>query len=184
MATIEPGKEKGRPQWLPFLDLRGITRASDKCATIITCRIHHREFTWIHCGSLCELHGRDNSRIKTWIVGAYLNNGATDFEHDSAYAFRFEVLEPKLDMVTYSRTWLTTFINPDPFSVEQFHVPESSDYNPAQLVGAHMCEEDYCEKPHPIVPEGYYVPPTDKKYAERMRGVEIIIRTGPAYDAV
>lgn len=156
-------------------DLRGISRRSDKCMTTV------------------HVHGRDPWETTRWIVAGegklrldmdppelqvYLPAGVTDFEHDSGYALRLPLIGVKFEGVRYHRTRVSAYVAPH--SPDGFAVPWPG-YNPMKHPDAFICGEgttgyDECRKnPHPIVPEGFYVPPTDLDLYREVEGRRVTI---------
>lgn len=164
----------------PFIDLRAITREPDRHLTTIKLfRDHFRGKEWIVMGQ-ARLIARDRSQgPSVWTFDAYLPVGVTDFEHDSAYAIRIPLIGVEFRSIYYGHTEIVAVI--DPMNYDGFHVPPPG-YNPMKLDDAHECKSDYCkDEPHIIVPEGNYVPPTNKELFKMVRGrfVEITFGVPP-----
>lgn len=177
-------KTMSRDTKVEKVDLRGITRDSDTQRTTVYLgdRYGRNENEWIICGS-ARLRFHDNK--KQWMLAAYLNGGATDFEHDSAYALQLPLIGVIFNGCEYNHVDLTAWVDPDAVdgSWTDFHVPTSSDYNPMKHEDAMTCtEHESCkEEPHIIVPEGFYVPPYDRDLYKKVFGKRVMIRIGPAY---
>ena len=153
------------------IDLRPICRNADKVDCLVTMREGGREQEWLHLGAV--------SLTERGILNARMDKGATDFEHDSAYACCLPLIGVKMEYIDSHVTILTAWINPqhEPFSPE-FNVPPA-DYNPMEHPDTVMC--DQCEEPHPIVPEGFYTPPFDEELFEAVRGKKVTIYIGPVW---
>jgi len=162
---------------LEKVDLRHITRHTDKVQTKvwIVDRYGSERVEWLVLGAP-QIRFFENK--KTWWLSAYMNQGATDFEEDSAYALRLPLIGVTFDGVEYGATRLVAWV--DPAGLDEFHVPASSDYDPTKHPDTVMCTK--CKKPHPIVPEDFYVPPRDKALFKKVRGQRVIIHIGPVWD--
>ena len=106
---------------------------------------------------------------------AYLTEGTTDFEHDSAYALCLPLVGVSLERVLYHRTMVRAWVSSDP---EYFRVPASSDYS----LEAEDCEAEWCRsRPHKTVPEGLYSgAPFDEELFRKVRGLRVMIHFSPA----
>jgi hypothetical protein len=132
-----------------------------------------RQFEWMRF-SQCRLRKLTFGDRETWEVAAYLLN-ATDVEHDSAWAFKFELVGVRLDSVDYGQTCVSGWIRSD--DANSFRVP-SAGYNPLALPATTKCKECKRSDGHAIVPEGYYVPKSNEVLFEQVRGSFVEIRTG------
>lgn len=162
-------------------DLRGISRDSDTCRTTVTVDMGYDEngreklVKWIVAGQgqLDKLDG--HRRVQRWWLRSYLDN-ATDFEHDSAYAFRLPLLAVEFKAVWWHQVHFNALINPN--EPDDFHVPLPG-YNPLEHPKTEQCPEERCqgEHAHLIVPEGMYVPPFEPELFKLVAGrpVEIVI---------
>lgn len=164
--------------WAPTVDLRSICRESELCSTTIYLlpnKYGTFRHPWLFAGqaSLDPAHERSHERT----LRAYLGRGATDFEHDSAYAFKLPLLGVFFERVDYHTTVLTGFLPPD-MRADDFRVPAPG-YNPFELDGAEMCDGERCGEKHPMVPEGCYVPRGDPAVLKAVRGRRVMVRIGP-----
>jgi len=153
-------------------DLTSITRSADKVKTVVyLCdEFGHRELKWLVFGECCLLPARENQRPTRWLLQAYLGHGATDWEHDSAYALRVPLTALDMQMVMGSNVMLGAVIdgrNPD-----DFRVPPP-DYNP--IAAGEVCDSDSCERKHIIVPEGCYLPAPNLKLLPEVMGRQVEI---------
>jgi hypothetical protein len=130
---------------------------------------------WIRCGEI-DLFERDSHHHKgVWQLKAFLDK-VTDFEHDSASAFRFELVGVEFNHITYGGTTLSGWIKAgDP---EAFRVSPDPNYNPLLLKGTTKCRQCKGKDSHLIVPEGYYIPPIDEDFYNLCSGRKVEIRTG------
>lgn len=162
-------------EWAPLVDLRGISREPERCLTavhlLVTPEYRH---PWIFAGQAS--FDRVSERYDTQLLRVYLGHGATDFEHDSAYALQLPLYGPFFKRVDYHRTVLRAFIPPD-LPLCDFNVPEPG-YDPFQLDGTHDCKE--CQNPHPVVPQGSYVPKGTEDRLSKVRGLRVELSFGPA----
>jgi hypothetical protein len=159
---------------LPFevLDLRSITRSGP--GTLIMVEIDFHVETWIKCGPI----GMSQSeRSHLWRVGARMD--ATDFEHDSAWAFCFEVVGLEFQYLDNGSAYFAGWIGGrDP---DSFRVPTPG-YDPNKAPDAGSCPSCKGDDKHLMVP--FYMPSkTDEQAAqwERMRGSRIEIVTGVTF---
>lgn len=159
-------------QKLPPVDLRSICRASDRCLTEVYVSIDRygpHEHKWLVLG---EGHlDRYIPERDEYTLRAYLGRDATDFEHDSAYAAQLALQGVSWKNVMYHCAEFTAFIPPD-IEPDDFHVPAPG-YNPFKWDETKTC--DWCGDGHPIVPEGYYVPPGDPNALKLLRGKRVRI---------
>jgi hypothetical protein len=163
------------------VDLRAITRNSDKIITrIYVCdSFHTRQQRWITLGE-CKLMRPVERSPMRWLLAAYLTDGVTDFEHDSAYALRLPLLALHFDMWEMGQAWFYAII--DPNDPDEFHVPPPG-YNPMEHKEARLCKEGHCKKePHIIVPEDFYTPPHDAKLYRKVACRPVLITIGVAHE--
>jgi hypothetical protein len=170
-------------------DLREITRYSELCLTVVTVHLdwdRANMVKWLVCGQSRLIPQRERSD-GTWRLEAYLTVGVTDFEHDSAYAFKLPLIGVQFDSVSYHQTQLTGWVDPNggDESFPDFHVPRPG-YNPMKLPGAELCdlgEHGYTcyKKPHMIVPEKHFVPPFDAELYEAIKGKKVEILISPVF---
>ena len=160
---------------IELLDLRSITRDSNKCRTSVILQWDWQtRIEWIICGMV----DFREDKTKRWTLQAYLNKGATDFEHDSAHALGLPLIGLTFDRLYYSRSAFTAWIDPNDDS-DSFRVPLPG-YNPAKLKNTIKCNDKHCDEKHIIVPEGYYYPPHDAKLYDLVKGKKVEISVGPA----
>jgi len=170
-------------QPIPTLDLRKYCRDSDKIETTVSVkwdwdRMH--EFVWLKLGQV-RLTQRESLDINrhVWTFDSYLG-GHTDFEHDSAFVLRMELIGVQFKSLRYGRTVIEGFVNPNlDDQYDDFSVPTEG-YDPFE--GSEECEE--CQgqneerEKHLVVQEGHYVPPSNPELYELIRGKRIEIQTG------
>jgi len=122
-----------------------------------------------------------NDKVNRWELRSYLN-GATDFEHDSAYTLVLPLMGVEFKGVEYHTTEVTGIIPVDCLTEfgESFHVPLPG-YNPLKHPKTEPCQ--HCERnhrePHVIVPEDLYTPPVNRELYELVKGREVLIRFSP-----
>lgn len=165
----------------PSMDFRALSRNSDKISTTVILVTDHERSEWIKLGEII-LRERGNNFKGIWSLGAYLLN-ATDFEHDSAHLFKMELVGVEFTAVEYGQTRFEGFIRAD--DEDAFRVG-GPDYNPLKHEKTRQCKgtrKDYCKyaegTSHPIVPEGFYVPPVNAELFNIVRGRRIEVVTGP-----
>lgn len=152
-------------------DLRGITRRSDQCLTVVTIHMDWQtSVEWLRFGE-AQLQHRDHN--DTDQLMAYMSRNVTDFEHDSAYALSLPLIGLRFKRLDYHTTHFTAWVNPnaDP---NDFRVPRSG-YDPTKHEDAMTCGREQCESPHVIVPEGYYQPPHKPRLYKLVRGKRVEI---------
>jgi hypothetical protein len=168
----------------PLIDLRPITREPDRYQTVVKLfHGHFRSKRWLILGQArLQRHGRSHGP-SLWIFDSYLTEGVTDFEHDSAFALRMGLIGVEFRGILYGHTEVQAII--DPQDRDGFHVPQPG-YNPMELPDAEQCDGGkHCKwgdkEPHVIVPEGNYVPPSDRELYRKVRGrfVEITFGVPP-----
>jgi hypothetical protein len=177
---------------VPPTDLRDITRHAELSNALIqvgyeSYSVHH---TWLRCGLL---NVNTNERMPGQVeLRSYLGRGATDFEHDSAYAFCFKVIGWQFVSIDrYSIVEFTGWIVPRG-EAEDFRVPNPG-YNPfeGQYQGAdgrgediYMCsgEQGECKwadgKEHAVVD---YLPPANPELYEKLKGLPIRVTISPTF---
>jgi hypothetical protein len=165
------------------VDLRPITRYTDKVVTrVYLCdEFGHHQRVWITLGQ-CKLMRPIERNNMRWWLGAYLTEGVTDFEHDSAYALRLPLLALSFEMLEMGMAWFHAII--DPNNADDFCVPPPG-YNPMEHTEAYDCEE--CRKrkgaePHMIVPENFFVPPRDPKLHAKVACRHVLITIGVVHE--
>lgn len=168
-------------------DLRDITRESDLCETIVRLSldwnrdsVRRPEIDWLKFGQAQLCRQKESSFEGCWRLEAYLKEGVTDFEHDSAKALSLPLVGVQLAPIgiDYHRTHLIAWVDSSQDDYENFHVPRPG-YNPMAHPKAYICESEHCEAPHPIVPEGFYIPPFDVELFNFVRGKKVEIIVGP-----
>jgi hypothetical protein len=159
---------------LTYLDLRPISRNTNRCETTIYLKLERpQSFKWISLGEV-QLRAPDGGgRSRPWYLSAYLKGRATDFEHDSARAISMALVGVDIVAVDYAGTRLRAYIEAS--YPRDFCVPPAG-YNPLTDPEATVCRE--CEEHHVIVPEGMYYPRPDPELHSMLRGLEIEITIG------
>lgn len=168
-----------KKQVVETTDLRSITRGSEKVRT--TVKLYGDDGwskdTWLVLGE-CHIRPVRDHFDGRWTFSAYLPEGVTDFEHDSAYAIKLPLTGLTFEGVEYGDTTLFAWVAV--YESEDFRVPDPG-YNPMQHPEAQRCTS--CKKnKHLIVPEGFFVPPANQTIFEKVRGRKIQITIGPNRD--
>lgn len=169
--------------FVELLDLRSITRHSDKVETrvqVVESPWEDKRHDWIVCGEpkLRVQRPGGLGTVPTCTLSAYLSEGVTDCEHDSAHAFSLPLIGLHFDSLEMGRVWLGAVVHP--FDMEAFNVPDPG-YNPMEHPDATMCDSERHE-PHIIVPMGFYVPPVNRKLFRKVAGRQVQICFGTKYD--
>ena len=169
------------PEVPPSMDFRPLSRNADKVETVISLFTDHTQTPWIKLGEITlRRHGGSNFP-GVWSLGAYLLN-ATDFEHDSAHLLKLELVSVELTAIDYGYTRIDGYIRAD--AEDTFRVG-GPDYNPIAHPHTTTCKGSpkACRrgdgKRHPIIPEGFYVPPVNVELFNIVRGRRVEIVTGP-----
>lgn len=145
---------------LPYLDLRSVSDC-EEIETLIEIRhpIRGQWRRWIRLGYIRVSIDEDGDGLLEGIIG----RGATDPEEDVPRVLRLPIGilsqrsfhgAPEITAVILAQS--TSFRVPPP------------GYNPFAEPGARICQT--CEDKHPIVPEGFYVPPENKPAYAAARG--------------
>lgn len=165
----DPTTAPNRPSWLPLVDLCAVTRDSETVRTCIEVRIRHEYFQWLRFGSLSQV-GDQLTR-----VGAYLKEGMTDEEHDSAYALSFDVSPIVLTSIRSGVVTLKAWVAGAAEDSESLHVPFESVLSVDEIEGV-TCDAD-CGEQHIIVSR--YSPSADVELWKKLRGRELRITIAP-----
>lgn len=160
-------------------NLTGITRNADRCETRV--RIHmdwDTRIDWLVFGQ-AQIRHRSSEHDGRWRLEARMGFGATDQEEDSAYALRLPIVGLQIGpmAVNYHTTHFIAWVDAD--GMDDFHVPIPG-YNPISHPDTTKCTSKGCEpKGHPILPEGFYVPPFEEDLYRMVAGqrIEIFIGT-------
>lgn len=161
-------------------DLRAITRHPELCRTTVVIRLDWQtQVKWLVFG---QAQLQRNERTKECTLKAYLPEGVTDFEHDSAYALRLPLIGWEFDSVYYHLCSFNAWIDPNIDTESDFRVPRPG-YNPMEHPEAERCEGGgRCDGPHIIVPESMYGgPPFDPDLYQAVRGKRVEVQIGAAY---
>lgn len=147
------------------LDLASVTRTENQryCQISVQDGTSLKKKAWISCGEVSFSEGRAGHTIR-----AYLNQDATDFEHDSALAFSIPIIGLTFVHVYNGTVLFRAFIAPPQshYDWEDFRVPREI----IDLKEATQC--DYCEDAHPIVE---YLPEANPELYRQLSGREIEI---------
>lgn len=174
------GERVGNVSLVQKTDLRDVSDHTDRCVTTvyITDGDDHYDrpsTKWLVFGSATVRLDITPNRLC-----GYLKGNVTDFEHDAAFVLRLPLIGVRLDMLhghtTHLEGWVATHAE------DEFHVPWPG-YDPVKHPDTVTCDYGHCkDDPHPMVPEGYYVPPTDKDLYEYVAGRRVSIRIGPVWE--
>lgn len=160
---------------LEHTDLRTICHGYRESHCDVHLRSEGKDFRWL---TLCEvsLQRHDEGRAT---LKSYLKDGATDFEHDPAYACKLPLIGVTLKFIHNGVMILEAWIDPerDEFC-DDFRVPGPR-YDPLVRPDTETCDTEGCEG-HPIVAEGHYLPPFDEELFNAVRGKRVEIYIGPA----
>lgn len=169
MARIGPSQQ------LPLLDLLSITREHKRVRTTITLTQYGHSFEWIRLGQ-AQLYNHSTSGMNKWMLGAYLAEDATDFEHSPAHAIAIPLIGITFLGVSYQHTMISGWVTS--LDGDSFRVPPPG-YNPLKHPQAVPCSGERCGRKHIIVPEAMYQPARNPDLFDKVRGCEIRIDFGP-----
>lgn len=160
---------------IEHLDLRKFTRNSEQIVSTISVvdetGVQH---PWIMCGEV-EIKP-PHSRTGTITLAAYMDN-ATDREHDSAYAFMFELFRLDFKYISSGLSWFEGIISvpTNRFDMDKFRVPAPG---VDLFEGSKECNSKYCDgRKHRIVD---YLPKPNHELWKRLGGHSITLVTGAA----
>lgn len=186
MSNVAKAPRPERPEprpgvFIEHIDLRAVTRDSDRFVCEI--RLDTGDYSkngplkpWITCGRIgVQFPERRGSRPAT--LSARAAYGVTDFEHDSAYIFKIPVSGWEVSFIDNGMVFAGCVIVGD---AEDLRVPTKPGYDPTKLDGAAVCKDKHCDKPHGIVPEGYFAgPPCSESVWRNLVGRRLEIIFGP-----
>jgi hypothetical protein len=169
-------KTKETEPLVQLTDLTAISRDADRCVTVVTLyqeSLRQSPVQWLRYGRGNLYPMNNHHRPGLWVLAARLGRGATDPEHDSAFAFKLPLVGVEIERVEEGNVWAYGFV--DAYDGEEFHVPRPG-YDPFKR--ATICRHMACGNKHPIVPEGCYVPKHDAVLYEAVKGRLVEIRMG------
>jgi hypothetical protein len=168
-------------------DLREITSDAKRCISIVTLEMgFDSRLLWLMLGEASLRSARDTPDGR-WFLEAFLPEGVTDFEHDGALALRLPLIGLMFKGVRRHTLRATAWIDPNEDLESngkwaEFHVPRPG-YNPMKHKEAFLCKTGRCaEKPHTMVPPGFYVPPFDEELYLAVRGKKVEITLGLTHE--
>jgi hypothetical protein len=161
--------EDERPAWLPEVDLRPVTRNSDRAFTRITVSHNTYRHVWIQAGLLTRIEMDPGKR--QWLA-AYYAHDITDESDHSAYAFSLELVGVHVHMITYGVTELHGWIASGPHDAEHFRVPKAA----PDLNSFEWCQRCKGKERHRMTT---YQPPAELELYKKLRGEKISIEFGP-----
>jgi len=119
------------------LDLTKQTRPG--CQVIIEVADQNSKMVrWITCGQI-EINSPNSMGFRT--VGARLCDGITDFEHDSAWAFSFNVIALQFEFLRSGRMHFSGFIAPYSQGDSEIRMPQTAKELVADLSECQVCRE-------------------------------------------
>jgi len=163
---------------IELTDLTKICRESGKLLTTVSLCLgeywdRSKDMKWLLLGETQLRKFERPGNPPYWWLAAYLGEGATDYEHDSAYALRLPLIALEFQRVEYHCAEFYAVVHPNQPS--DFYVPWPG-YNP--LKGAEVCTECKGDDAHKIVSE--YVPAHDAGLYKQVAGKLVLISIGPA----
>lgn len=157
-----------RPPWLPEVDLRAVTRDAHLVTTYIAVKFGGMYVPWLEFGSLSTMGDG-----KTFI-GARFGSGVTDFEHDSAYALRVDVIDVQLVSIQDGCVDLRAWVAAE--DADGLNVPSKSILSLEEL-GVEPCSECEGDEKHLII--NTFTRKADVELWKRLRGRELRISIVP-----
>lgn len=110
-----------RPEGLPLVDLRKVTRDSDRSFTRVSVVGLGQSYLWLQAGALCRLEM--GSRYQ-WLGCRYVRH-VRDEEGDAAYAFRFDVIGAKVEDISDGAVRVSAWMGAEYSSRYNFCVPSA-----------------------------------------------------------
>ena len=152
-----------RPEGLPLVDLRAVTRDADRAFTRVSLLALGQRHLWIHAGVLCRLEL--GSRYQ-WLGGQYLPQ-VRDEEGDSAYAFRFDVVGAAVQAISDGVVTVAAWLAAEDSSRHNFCVPRvAPDLSSFPLIGGGDRKTSF-------------TPEADERLWRALRGRRLEIDFGP-----
>lgn len=111
------------------------------------------------------------------LFGARMRDGITDFEHDPCYIVWMKLVGVEWKFTDYNVSYFEGHITPNH---EDIKIWDPS-FKPEEVEGAWQC--DRCEKPHLMLPDGFYTPETSD-LCRVVAGKRISIVTGPRWSKI
>lgn len=178
---------KATAKGLKTLDLTGLSRHSNILFTHIRFEEYDlqealtttgedgvkRGANWLEFGE-CNI----TNEGRNCFIGGRIRDGITDFEHDSCYVVRLELVGLQYKFTNHHVTYLEAHLSPDPDGI-RIHAP---DFEPEKVEGSWRCKEKHCDK-HLMLPDGYFSPPI-YPLARVVAGKRVSIMLGPRWDVI
>ena len=166
---------------IPELDMRVFARRGPCLTRIFLQDDLGYDHSWITTGPIELRENRDG----THTMGSRMVQGATDSEHDSAWAFEVPVVGLKLNQCTQGifefQAWLATASSP--YETHRIRLPDGNpldallgDGDTGEEGEPYMCNE--CEVEHPVI---RFLPDPSPGVSRILEGRKIIIRSGYAW---
>lgn len=163
----------------PVLDLRAMSRDSDTCLTQVSLFPDwdsKNGFVWIQAGQTSLRQKRNGDPIFGHTLTCYLNKGATDVEHDSAYLFQLPLVGLTFVSLFYHQVTFGAYIDPTldtSYDGDRFSVP-NPDYDPFKE--ADRCKSCKGKEAHKFVP---YLPPNNMALYQKIKGMRVEVVVSP-----
>ncbi len=155
------------------IDLRSISDCREIETAIDVFRVGTRGWSpWITLG-YTRFSLIDNVVQGYGLLDGYMANDATDSEEDPARVLRLPLATLPTGSYFYGAAEVTAMVVSDP---SNFRVPPNG-YNPLAHPETVVCRA--CKPRHPIVPEGFYLPPFDEAIYNAARGRIVRISFSP-----
>lgn len=151
-----------------FLDLRDITRDSDRVFTRIEIACgpgNYNNHDWIWAGE----SSIDCIRDGVWSLKAYMPRGIVDEENDSAYAFQIYLVGLSFSHMWYGVSTFNAWISSE--SVDDLRVPPRG-FDLEANIRTDRNGNRYTD----------FLPPVNTQLFEHLRGKRVVITTGPVHD--
>lgn len=196
MPKPKPATKDPKPTIIVETDLRSITRKANRLRAVVRIQLDwETRIDWLLLGETQIVAQKDGGGDGRWRLESHLAEGVADIEHDTGFAVRLPLIGLQLGplAVYYHHTHLFAWVDPNAEGIRtpEFHVPRPG-YDPVKHPDTFMCDgiydekkKKYCKwnegKPHPIIPQGFYVPPYDAELYEAVKGKKVEITIGPAH---
>lgn len=149
-----------------FADFRGITRDPHVSTCRVDLEVLGARKPWLAFGTPMLERGREGR----WVLKAHLRDGATDGEHDSAYALKLPLVGLEFTYTLYGHFYFRAFVSAE--EPGDFRVPHAS-YDP--FVGAQRCRTCKGKYSHAFCD---FLPPAEPGLYEAVAGLPVVISAG------
>lgn len=126
-----------------------------------------RGLNWLEFGECCL-------SVENGYLGGRMGHGIKDFEHDTPYVVRIEVIGVKFKFADNHVSFFEAYLSPDPNEIRIYR----PDFDPKQVETGWQCDD--CAEAHWTLPDGYFSPPV-YDLAHVVAGKRVTICMGPRW---